>query len=125
MGARPLLEPGGEGPSEEFEDMKVLLITEVKILQRPLERLKGLESWGGDYTEPGMDLILVSRGYVQSPRFPQVAYITAVENMRGYQIISEKIVESGSLRKKSREKVVESFSEPFLSVYLWWHLGST
>lgn len=55
-----------------------------------------------------MNLILGVEGCVQSARFPQVANITAVENIKDYQIISKQIVESGSLGKKSRWDEAES-----------------
>lgn len=58
MGARSLLEQGGEEDLRKNLRMRVLLITKVKVLQKALEGFQGLESWVGRYTEPGIDLIL-------------------------------------------------------------------
>lgn len=58
VGARSLLEQGGEEDLRKNLRMRVLLITKVKVLQKALEGFQGLESWGGGYTEAGMDLIL-------------------------------------------------------------------
>ena len=62
MGTRSLLEQGGEEDLWKNLRMKVLLITQVKILQKALEGIKGLESWGRGYTEPGVELILGAEG---------------------------------------------------------------
>lgn len=112
MGARSLLEQGGEEDLRKNLRMRVLLITKVKVLQKALEGFQGLESWVGRYTEPGIDLILGTHRWVGSARFPQVANITELENVKGYLIISKQIVEFRSLGRKSRWEEADFCPKP-------------